>query len=195
MHPDLEAREPREPHDRALAQRLRQLPNELAPPFDYAELRRRAHAQGRSLRRRARIGTLVHAAAAAAGALAVIILGAAMLHPHRRPHAPALPDSPPLAADWRAVAPGEGGPRLSDASSTSEHWLANLPAEPVIVRVGTQLSVTDLEDRIAAVDDLLTAARLQREPDVPLKTLQYERTQLVDSLAQVRYAQSVAQLP
>jgi hypothetical protein len=71
-----------------------------------------------------------------------------------------------------------------------------LPRDPAIVHVSTRLAVTDLEDRIASVDDLLNAARVEHRRDAPLQTWQRERARLVDSLAQVRYAESLAaQLP
>jgi hypothetical protein len=60
------------------------------------------------------------------------------------------------------------------------------------VRVGTRAAVAGLEDRIAQVDDLLTAVRLDRAQPGRLAALQQERMRLVGSLAQVRYAEVVA---
>ena len=48
-----------------------------------------------------------------------------------------------------------------------------------------------LEDRIAQVDDLLNAARLGPQPE-RLLALQRERTRLVGTLVQVRYAETLA---
>jgi hypothetical protein len=73
-----------------------------------------------------------------------------------------------------------------------ESWLATLPREPVVVRVGTRAAVARLEDRIAQVDDLLTSVRLDGMPPDRLAVLQQERVRLVGSLAQVRYAEVVA---
>jgi hypothetical protein len=47
-----------------------------------------------------------------------------------------------------------------------------------------------LEDRIAQVDDLLSAAQAARAPQ--LQALQQERTRLVGTLVQVRYAETLA---
>jgi hypothetical protein len=62
----------------------------------------------------------------------------------------------------------------------------------VVVRVGTRADVLNLEDRIAQVDDLLTAGSVRPAPAGHLLALQRERTQLVSSLAQVRYAETLA---
>lgn len=77
-------------------------------------------------------------------------------------------------------------------SRAIESWLATLPREPAVVRVGTRAAVARLEDRIAQVDDLLTSVRLDGMPADRLVALQQERFRLVGSLAQVRYAEVVA---
>jgi hypothetical protein len=60
------------------------------------------------------------------------------------------------------------------------------------VRVGTRADVLGLEDRIAQVDDLLTAGDAGRGQDVAVLALQRERARLVSSLVQVRYAETLA---
>ena len=83
--------------------------------------------------------------------------------------------------------------RIADArTQATERWLASLPSEPVIVRFGTRVAVTSLEDRIAQVDDLLTAANFGDVQPARLAALQQERGRLVNSLAQVRYAEALA---
>jgi len=77
-------------------------------------------------------------------------------------------------------------------SAASERWLAALPEEPVIVRVGTRAAVTNLEDRIAWVDDTLTSLRAEGGEGGRARALQYERDRLINSLAQVRYAETLA---
>jgi hypothetical protein len=73
-----------------------------------------------------------------------------------------------------------------------ERWLASLPREPGVVHVGTHQAVTGLEDRIAQVDDLLSAAGAQRQPPPQFVALQQERTRLIGALVQVRYAETLA---
>jgi len=58
--------------------------------------------------------------------------------------------------------------------------------------VGTRAAVTGLEDRIAQLDDLLSAARLERAQRARLDALQQERTRLLGALVQVRYAETLA---
>jgi hypothetical protein len=52
--------------------------------------------------------------------------------------------------------------------------------------------VSTLEDRIAWVDDALSDARFGKADGAHLRTLEYERARLVSSLAQVRYAETLA---
>jgi hypothetical protein len=196
MHSDMtQSGEAEEPRDPAIAERLRRLPNELPPPFGFAELQRRARLQGHSLQaRRLHLRAWVQRGVAAAAAFAVVTLAAAVWMRQRaldRPWA----QSPPVAASTPAAEAEPKDARAADALSAGERWLASLPADPAIVRVDTRLGVTDLEDRIASVDDLLTAARVQRAVGSHLQTLQRERAELVASLVQVRYAETLAAAP
>ena len=76
--------------------------------------------------------------------------------------------------------------RRTDAA---ERWLANLPSEPGVVRVGTGAVVSGLEDRIAQLDDYLSTARIEGAQPAVLVGAEQQRALLVKSLAQVRYAQ------
>jgi hypothetical protein len=80
----------------------------------------------------------------------------------------------------------------TDSYDASSQWLASLPSEPAIVRVDTRFAVMDLEDRIAWLDDVLTSAQLDGQQAAHIVALRRERAQLVDSLAQVRYAETLA---
>jgi hypothetical protein len=73
-----------------------------------------------------------------------------------------------------------------------EHWLASLPQEPAVVHLGTRAAVTGLEDRIAQLDDLLSAARAAGDARSQLQVLQQERVRLVGTLVQVRSAETLA---
>jgi hypothetical protein len=61
-----------------------------------------------------------------------------------------------------------------------------------VVHVGTRAAVVGLEDRIAQLDDLLTAARGARAAPARLGALQQERSRLLGTLVQVRYAETLA---
>ncbi len=77
----------------------------------------------------------------------------------------------------------------------AERWLDAHP-QRALVRVPAQMAVTELEDQIATMDDQLNAVRLAQPHAQQLALLQRDRAQLVESLAQVRYAQNlVAALP
>jgi hypothetical protein len=145
--------------------RLRDLPDAQAPPYGYGEFSRRYS------RRRTR-----HAQAPLrlmAVALAVVVAGWVMKQE--------LAPQPP-----RSAASAQGALPLT---TNAERWL-NAQPRSAIVRVPTQMAVTQLEDQIAAMDDQLNAVRLARPVHgQQLAVLQRDRAQLVESLAQVRYAQ------
>jgi len=165
MHPDLD----REP---SLFRRLRELPEEAAQPYGWREFQRRALARTRPAQRLVGGRALATASVFALGIIAVWArLGGWSPQPARLgPHAP-----PPSAH-----------------TAAMERWLASLPSEPAVVHVGTRAAVTGLEDRIAQVDDLLSAERLDQAHPARLLALQQARTRLVGALVQVRYAETLA---
>jgi hypothetical protein len=97
----------------------------------------------------------------------------------------------PTTATVAGQSPGESAV-ANRRSRELESWLAALPREPAVVRVGTRAAVAGLEDRIAQVDDLMTSMRIEGMRGDRLADLQRERLRLVGSLAQVRYAEVVA---
>lgn len=222
-----------------IRQRLRDLPCERQPPYDWVEFRRRAREQ--EWPRRSAV-KWEHAAAAAG----VTVLIASMAMWGRADHS-----RPPLAASGVATAPitatndsapANGAstpvgaaehPTTPNASSASDgagvsapnsawtpeqmaqlneqinaavsaqvaalaaapasrRWLAQQPAEPAVVRVGSRLAVANLEDRIAWVDDALSDAEITHADAAGLRALRQERARLIGSLAQVRYAETLA---
>ena len=177
MYPDIERGQ------RQMSDRLRALPADAQPPYDWLEFQRRSQIGRVSAREPFR--GLPYAAAAA---LLLLAVGSVALMTHRR--APQV-----VAHVVRSAKPLQGGESLRDADArtqATERWLASLPSEPVIVRFGTRVAVTSLEDRIAQVDDLLTAANFENPQPARLAALQQERGRLVNSLAQVRYAEALA---
>lgn len=62
--------------------------------------------------------------------------------------------------------------------------------QPRIVRADTYFAVAALEDHIASIDDALNDARLRRGTE-DVARLESTRALLVDSYAQVRYAEMV----
>ena len=213
MHNPLEQSNSRTP---ACGDRLRRLPTEMLPPYNWQEFQHRS--QQRSFAAKDALGWR-HVAAAAA--LLLLVLGIAVwgrLGSSGRPVAAGSGVSAGGMAGRNSNAQGPAGDvdalrdlhlsggdarpsRAGDDAQTGdaalrsraiESWLATLPREPVVIRVGTRAAVARLEDRIAQVDDLLTSVRLDGMGPDRLTALQQERVRLVGSLAQVRYAEVVA---
>jgi hypothetical protein len=164
-----------------IVRRLRELPAEAKPPYDWTEFSLRAARSGRSSVA-ARLGWR-HAALAAG--VAVAIMAVAMWSRFAVPtDAPrGVQTAPAVDAQWHRPDIAAG-------------WLEALPSEPAIVRVDTHLGVMDLEDSIAWVDEMLTIERAGAARTAQVMALQRERSRLVDSLVRVRYAETLAaQLP
>ena len=199
MHPDLNSPTPNasgsglEPvgsgdrFEAALGARLRELPRQLRPPWDFSALQVRAAARHHR-----------HPPLALAAAVLLALVGVAALLSHGRlsHRAPGPGAAPPVAA---RASQGHAGRE----SATHGLPASELPAVPVpgtpgdadaepLVHVSTRLAVADLEDRIASLDDLLNAAQLTREPEPQLHTLRVRRQELMSSLVQVRYAEHLA---
>ena len=174
MHPDLD-------QQRSLARRLRELPDEAAQPYDWREFQRRSGT--RTGPRQGRAGGRAVAAAT------VLALGVVAVWTRLGGWSP----TPPHHAARAAARPiPEAAQPLAAHTVAMEHWLASLPSEPAVVHVGTRAAVTGLEDRIAQVDDLLSAERLDQAQPARLLALQQARTRLVGALVQVRYAETLA---
>jgi hypothetical protein len=170
-----------------IGEKLRALPTDSAPPIHWREFKRR------QLLRRARARSAQRRQVALVAAVALVMLGATALWRHLPPLQGTLAQrmavaTLPMAHHLVPIAWDEAAVR----SLASERWLAAQPAEPVIVRVGTRAAVTNLEDRIAWVDDTLTSMRAKGGEADRARALQYERDRLINSLAQVRYAETLA---
>jgi hypothetical protein len=210
MHNPLEQSNSQTP---ACGDRLRKLPSEMLPPYNWQEFQLRSHQRPTAMGK----AGLDWRHMAAAAALLLIVCGIAVwgrvgnsglearrisaaeadrMSTARGPagDVDALRELPSAGNDGRQsrggveAETGDGALR----SRVIESWLATLPREPVVVRVGTRAAVNRLEDRIAQVDDLLTSVRLDGMGPDRLAALQQERVRLVGSLAQVRYAEVVA---
>lgn len=161
-----------------VAAALRALSAASPPPFDFAELQRRTGSL--RARRTARPGwtALPRAAVPVAAALCALLAGAALwsrVRTERATHATHV---------VHTVGTGQAPLAAPPAS-----WPAQVPQEPAIVRVSTRLAVTDLEDRIAAVDDVLSAEQVDGAAAARLTDLRSTRERLMRSLVQVRYAE------
>jgi hypothetical protein len=172
MHPDLESQH---------ARLLRALPAEAAPPYGYHEFERRARERAQASRGLAGGERLAAACVLAVGLAAVLVrLGAPPAPQHVSAHGTASPARLAAVPDDDVLPP---------QAVAAERWLASLPSEPAVVRVGTRAAVIGLQDRIAQIDDLLSGTGA--EP-ARLAALQQERARLLGTLVQVRYAETLA---
>ena len=167
-----------------IGQKLRRLRTDGAPPIAWQEFKRR------QLLRRARAHAEQRRQFALVAAVALIMISALVSGRYLFPalnsaafDVVGMAHRPAASVAWDDAAA---------ISAASERWLAAQPAEPVIVRVGTRAAVMGLEDRIAWVDDTLTSVRAQGGQLERAHALQLQRDQLINSLAQVRYAESLA---
>jgi hypothetical protein len=180
MHTDLE-------QPGVLGRLLRELPDEAAQPYGWSEFQRRAQARANSRRGVAGGQALAALAVIAVGFVALSMRFTGPPQPPRAPQAAAAPGAPDAAL------PDPARPASAARTRALEYWLASLPDDPALVRVGTRAAVNGLEDRIAQVDDLLTAEGTEQAPPARLLALQQERVRLVGTLAQVRYAETLAE--
>ena len=179
--------DPRHLERQKTARRLRNLPQELEQPYDWAEFQQRAREHAVIVARRdAHHRTYL----AAAAALVLVVLGlAAWIRLTRADVKPAVATLTPLETNPPILESHADSDYVDRRADAAERWLVNLPSEPGVVRVGTRAVVSGLEDRIAQLDDYLSAARVEGVQPAALAGAEQQRALLVKSLAQVRYAQ------
>jgi hypothetical protein len=170
---------------------LKELPAELQPPCDWIEFRRRSRERVPAEHVR---HTVKWQHAAVAAGLTAFIAAMAMLG-RSQAHKPVQPDEAATHSSVAAAAATATAIAIAQAQA-SQRWLARQPSEPAVVHVGPRLAVANLEDRIAWVDDVLTDEQIDGADAQHVSELRHERARLVNSLAKVRYAETlVAQVP
>ncbi len=169
----------------ALGRELNSLPETMPPRVVWQRIREQAEAEGlvreRGLRKRAAWYTGVGVAAAA-------LVAAVML--------PGLRDGP---SDAMTTVPATIGPEpqlplntlqtLMTESRQLESSLRALPAAPRVQRASTMATISDLEDRIAAIDFQLNDPNV-RMSDADRELFWRERVRLMKTLLKLRYAQT-----
>lgn len=168
--------------EKAIARRLRAAGDESSEaPYDWAEFQRRRHRSALT-----RVIERNRPAAIAAAVVAAVVVTAFPFTRSSHEHAPAvaLPDV------TARTSPSDSQEQAR--TRAIEGWLADLPHDHVIVRVGAHAAVTGLQDQIAALDDLMSSERVAGARPSRLDALERQRAQLVSSLAQVQYAEMLA---
>jgi hypothetical protein len=161
-------------HDELIARELAALPAFAPPPGAFAAAARRAAAP-RAVPAAGVGWTLAAAAAVLVLAVAVLLRAG-----------PSPEGAPPAPIAWAPPA------ELLAESARLEAQLAVLPRQEA-QRVGTAYTISLLEDRLALVDDELSAAALEPGPVGAAEGLWHERVALMDSLVRVRYAEALAE--
>ena len=169
----------------ALERELNSLPDTMPPRVVWQRIREQAEAEGlvteRGLRKRTTWYTGVGIAAAA-------LVAAFML--------PGLLNDP---TDSMTTVPTDAGPEseiplttlqtLMTESRQLESSLRALPDAPRVQRASTMATISDLEDRIAAIDYQLNDPNVLMS-DADRELFWRERVRLMKSLLQLRYAQT-----
>jgi hypothetical protein len=169
----------------ALQTGLNALPDTMPPRVVWQRIREQAEAEGliaaKGLRKRS---TWYMGAGLAAAALAAAVIVPGLLQESTGP-LPTVPDN---------VGTGTPVPlttlqTLMTESREIESNLRALPNAPRVQRASTMATISDLEDRIAAIDYQLNDPEVQMSPE-DTELFWRERVRLMKSLLQLRYAQA-----
>ncbi|MDH3747953.1 MAG: hypothetical protein OER97_07070 [Gammaproteobacteria bacterium] len=164
---------------------LRELPETMPPRAVWVRIREQAEAEGLIGKPRLRPSGIWGAGLG----LAATVLLAAVIVPGIRNSGestfPVVPDNL-TTSNSEAVNVLEA---LMVESRQLESDLRSLPDEPHVVRAGTQATILELEDRIAAIDYQLSDPDVQMTPE-DQEIFWRERVRLMKSLVRLRYAQA-----
>jgi len=167
----------------ALKEGLRRLPETMPPREVWQRIREQAEAEGLLMKRNERKH---HKWYAGVGLAAAAVMAAVMMPASDLTTSPAsvVPQELPTnTADISNLA------RLQSYSRKLESDLRALPAEPRVARAGTVATMSEIEDRIAAIDYQLNDPSVQMiEGDREI--FWRERVRLMELLLQLRYAQA-----
>lgn len=169
-----------------LRQGLRALPDTMPPRAVWNRIREQAEAEGLIGRRRLSPKTAWYAGG---GLAAAAVLAAIVMRPLWLADEPQFSATPEPGSGLTNEQPLNALEALMVESRELENDLRTMPEEPRVVRAGTQATILDLEDRIAAIDYQLS------NPEVALSTEEEEifwreRVRLMKILVRLRYAQA-----
>ena len=169
----------------ALQRGLSGLPDTMPPRDVWHRIREQAEAEGliraKVLQRRSTWYTGIGVAAAAL--VAAIMLPGMLRGPVET--LPVVPDSVGTSTPIQLTTLQT----LMTESRELETNLRALPSAPRVQRAGTMATISDLEDRIAAIDYQLNDPSVQMS-DADRELFWRERVRLMKSLLQLRYAQA-----
>jgi hypothetical protein len=163
----------------------RALPQEAAPPFDYAGLLARQDERRERWQRQRRL------AFGGGGAAVLLLLVAGIFR--------FVGTDPSQGIESQFHAASQGA--ADDGAGFRSNGLSVEPGrslQPALVDADSYLAVSALEDRVAWFDDALSEARVAAlQPGaqgngVRVRELEFERARLAESLVQVRYAAAIS---
>jgi len=169
----------------ALRVGLRDLPDTMPPRAVWHRIREQAEAEGLVQRpRMQRRSTWFTGAGLAAAAVLAAIIVPGLINPPGEQF-PVVPNNTSEAP----VAQLTALRTLMVESRRLESDLRALPDEPRVMRAGTVATISDLEDRIAAIDYQLNDPEVRMTPE-DKELFWRERVRLMKLLLQLRYAQA-----
>jgi hypothetical protein len=169
----------------ALLSGLAELPDTMPPRAVWHRIREQAEAEGLFRQPAVRRAPTWYAAAGiAASAVLVAVL---LVNPGEQADQqfPTVPDNQVPTND----VPVNALDALMVESRQLESDLRALPSQPRVVRAGTQATILELEDRIAAIDYQLSDPSI-RMSEEEKELFWRERVRLMKSLVRLRYAQT-----
>lgn len=169
----------------ALQRGLSELPETMPPRVVWNRIREQAEAEGLIRRRGLQKRSAWYAGF---GVAAAVLVAAAMVPGLLRGPAQVLPVVPGYTGSTTQV-PLTTLQTLMTESREIESDLRALPDEPRVMRAGTMATISDLEERIAAIDYQLNDSAAQMSPE-DRELFWRERVRLMKSLLQLRYAQA-----
>lgn len=171
--------------ERSVLQRdLRDLPQVMPPRAVWQQIREQAEAEG-LIRRTA--GSRPVTWIGSAGLAAAVVL-AVLIVPRLNEQAP-VSQTVPMVTEQSNQVPLTALQALMVESQQLESDLRSMPEEPRVMRAGTVATISEVEDRIAAIDYQLNDPAVQMTADEK-ELFWRERVRLMKSLVQLRYAQT-----
>ncbi len=163
---------------------LNELPDTMPPRAVWQRIREQAEAEGLlQVPRHKRRSTWYAGAGVAAAAVLAVVLVPGLMNP------PGETFVVPQSLPTNTVPQASRLQALMVESRQLESELRSLPDEPRVMRAGTVATISDIEERIAAIDFQLN------DPEVQMTTedrelFWRERVRLMKLLLQLRYAQA-----
>ncbi len=174
----------------ALRDSLAALPETMPPRAVWRRIKEQAEAEGLISNPRARRPSTWYMGGglAAAAMLVIVILPGRFEATDSAAEDKGFPVVPEMQASTQTIEVN-ALQALMVESRQLESDLRSLPNEPRVVRAGTQATIVELEDRIAAIDYQLSESASQMSPQ-DQEIFWRERVRLMKSLVQMRYAQA-----